>query len=105
MKILRLLLLPFSLLYGLVVIIRNWCYDGGVFESRQFNLPVISVGNLEVGGAGKSPMTEFLVRLFKDHYKLATLSRGYGRETRGYLTASATTTATEVGDEPAQFKR
>ncbi|MGZ3765769.1 MAG: tetraacyldisaccharide 4'-kinase [Mucilaginibacter sp.] len=105
MKKLRLLLFPFSLLYGLVVIIRNWCYDGGALKSRQFSLPVISVGNLEVGGAGKSPMAEYLVRLFKGHYNLATLSRGYGRSTTGYLTASGSTTAIEIGDEPAQFKQ
>ncbi len=104
MKNLRWLLSPFSLIYGLAVIIRNWLYDAGIFKSRKFNLPVISVGNLDIGGAGKSPMTEYLVQLFKDHYKLATLSRGYGRETKGYLTATATATATEVGDEPAQFK-
>ncbi len=104
MKNLRWLLFPFSLLYGLVVIIRNWCYDGGVLKSRSFKLPVISVGNLDVGGAGKSPMTEYLVRLLKDHYKLATLSRGYGRETKGYIGATALTTSSQVGDEPAQFK-
>jgi tetraacyldisaccharide 4'-kinase len=104
MKNLRWLLLPFSLLYGLVVIIRNWCYDGGIFKSRKFRLPVISVGNLDVGGAGKSPMTEYLIRLLKDDYKLATLSRGYGRKTQGFLTVTATSTAQQVGDEPAQFK-
>jgi len=104
MKNLRWLLLPFSLLYGLVVIIRNWCYDSGFFKSSKFSTPVISVGNLEVGGAGKSPMTEYLVRLLKDHHKLATLSRGYGRKTKGYLTATATATVAEIGDEPAQFK-
>jgi tetraacyldisaccharide 4'-kinase len=102
-KYLRWLLLPFSLLYGLVVIIRNWFYDAGLFTSRKFNLPVIAVGNLEVGGAGKSPMTEYLVRLLKDSHQLATLSRGYGRKTKGYLQAGANTTATEIGDEPAQF--
>src|ERR1017187_4944344 len=85
MKYLRWLLFPFSLNYGLVVIIRNWCYDAGLFKSYKFNKPVISVGNLDVGGAGKSPMTEYLIRLLKDHYKLATLSRGYGRKTKGYL--------------------
>src|SRR5437879_12366111 len=89
MKIFRWLLFPFSLLYGLVVVIRNWCYDGGIFKSRGFNVPVISVGNLDVGGAGKSPMAEYLIRLFKDSYKLAVLSRGYGRETKGYLTGTA----------------
>ena len=87
MKYLRWLLFPFSLLYGLVVIIRNWCYDAGFFKSYKFTKPVISVGNLDVGGAGKSPMTEYLIRLLKSDYKLATLSRGYGRETKGYLVA------------------
>jgi tetraacyldisaccharide 4'-kinase len=104
MKYLHLLLFPFSLIYGLIVMIRNWCYDTGLFTSRQFDMPVIAVGNLEVGGAGKSPLTEYLIRLLKTGNKLATLSRGYGRETKGYLTATAITTATEVGDEPAQFK-
>jgi len=104
MKYLRWLLLPFSLLYGLAVIIRNFCYDAGLFKSVKFTKPVISIGNLDVGGAGKSPMTEYLIRLLKDRHKLATLSRGYGRQTKGYLTATATATATDVGDEPAQFK-
>jgi len=67
-------------------------------------MPVISVGNLDVGGAGKSPMTEYLVRLLKDHYKLATLSRGYGRKTKGFLTVTTDSTAEQIGDEPLQFK-
>jgi tetraacyldisaccharide 4'-kinase len=85
MKYLRWLLLPFSLLYGFVVIVRNWLYDAGLFKSYRFTKPVISIGNLEVGGAGKSPMTEYLIRFLKDNYKLATLSRGYGRKTKGFL--------------------
>lgn len=101
---LRRLLFPFSLLYGLVAAVRNWCYDGGILKSREFKIPVISVGNLEVGGAGKSPMTEYLVRLLKDHHKLATLSRGYGRKTRGFLTVTTDSSAEQVGDEPLQFK-
>jgi tetraacyldisaccharide 4'-kinase len=118
MRYLRWLLLPFSLLYGLVVIIRNWCYDAGVFKSYKFNKPVISIGNLDVGGAGKSPMTEYLIRLLKDNCKLATLSRGYGRSTKGYLVAGVQdvqgvplvrngtpgTLANQIGDEPSQFK-
>ncbi|WP_461453372.1 tetraacyldisaccharide 4'-kinase [Mucilaginibacter sp.] len=106
MKYLRLLLFPFSLIYGLVVIIRNWLYDTGLFKSRKFYIPVISVGNLDVGGAGKSPMTEYLVSLLKNKYRMATLSRGYGRNTKGYLVAnekSPGTIADLVGDEPAQF--
>jgi len=104
LKYLRWLLLPFSWLYALVIIIRNWCYDAGFFKSQGFDIPVISVGNLDVGGAGKSPMTEYLIRLFNGEHKLATLSRGYGRKTQGFLTATATTTAAQIGDEPAQFK-
>jgi len=112
-----------------MVIMRNWFYDAGFFKSQKFDIPVISVGNLEVGGAGKSPMTEYLIRLLKSDYKLATLSRGYGRETKGYLEAepriksqesreenSASSLqhlqpathklqlASQIGDEPAQFK-
>ena len=106
MKYLRLLLYPFSLIYGLVVIIRNWCFDAGIFKSRKFYIPVISVGNLDVGGAGKSPMTEYLVRLLKNNCKLATLSRGYGRKTKGYFVASRNSPrslASLIGDEPGQF--
>jgi tetraacyldisaccharide 4'-kinase len=104
MKYLRWFLFPFSLLYGIIVITRNWCYDAGIFQSRQFDLPVIAVGNIDVGGAGKSPMTEYLIRLFKGNYKLGTLSRGYGRKTKGFLLADTHATANETGDEPAQFK-
>jgi len=106
MKYLRWLLFPFSLIYGLVVIIRNWCYDAGLYKSYKFTKPVISVGNLDVGGAGKSPMTEYLIRLLKDDFKLATLSRGYGRKTKGYIVAEnpSLTTAEHLGDEPSQFK-
>ncbi|HEY9535859.1 MAG TPA: tetraacyldisaccharide 4'-kinase [Mucilaginibacter sp.] len=105
MKFLRLLLFPFSLIYGLIVIMRNWCYDTGLLTSRRFGLPVIAVGNLTIGGAGKSPMTEYLVRLLKKENKVATLSRGYGRRTKGYLLAGPNATADQMGDEPAQFKR
>lgn len=104
MKYLRWLLFPLSLIYGLVVSARNWLYDAGIFKSTLFNFPVICVGNLDVGGAGKSPMTEYLIRLLKNEYKTATLSRGYGRSTTGYLEAGENATATQVGDEPAQFK-
>lgn len=87
MKIVRLLLLPVSLIYGIVIIIRNFLYDRGILTSRKFNLPVVVVGNLEVGGSGKTPLIEYLVRLLKDHFKTAVLSRGYGRETTGFIRA------------------
>jgi tetraacyldisaccharide 4'-kinase len=105
MRYLRYLLLPFSLVYGLIIITRNYFYDFGIFKSREFDLPVIVVGNLEVGGAGKSPMTEYLIQMLKPNYKLATLSRGYGRETKGFFYADKNSTAKMVGDEPLQFKQ
>lgn len=105
LKYLRWFLLPFSWLYGSIILIRNWCYDAGIFKSQGFDIPVISVGNLDIGGAGKSPMTEYLVHLFKGYKKVATLSRGYGRNTQGFLIADANSTATQIGDEPAQFKQ
>jgi tetraacyldisaccharide 4'-kinase len=104
MKFLRWLLIPFSLIYGLVVGIRNWCYNRGIFKSTGFDMPVIVVGNLDVGGAGKSPMTEYLIRLLKGNYNIATLSRGYGRATKDFLMATAESKASDIGDEPAQFK-
>ncbi|HYH56627.1 MAG TPA: tetraacyldisaccharide 4'-kinase, partial [Anseongella sp.] len=89
MNILRILFLPVSMIYGLVVIVRNLLYDRGVLESRGFDLPVVVVGNLEVGGAGKTPVIEYLIRLLKGRYRIAVLSRGYGRETRGFIRLEA----------------
>lgn len=103
--ILRWILLPISIIYWLIVWFRNKLYDHGLLKSRQFNIPTIVVGNLAVGGTGKSPMTEYLIRLLKDQYRIATLSRGYGRKTKGYRTVNLQSTTSEVGDEPLQFKR
>ena len=105
LKSFRILLLPFALLYGAVVILRNWLYDKNIFKSTTFGLPLICVGNLSVGGTGKSPMTEYLVMHLKKHFKIATLSRGYKRKTKGYALAGPATTAIDIGDEPAQFYR
>jgi tetraacyldisaccharide 4'-kinase len=102
LRYLRLILFPFSLVYGLIIIIRNKCYDWGVFSSVQFDLPVIGVGNLAVGGSGKTPVTEYLVNLLADH-KIAILSRGYGRKTKGFILADEHATATTIGDEPMQY--
>lgn len=99
----RVLLLPFALVYGGIIIIRNFLYDKNIFRSAQFNLPLICVGNLVVGGTGKSPMVEYLVELLKPHFKVATISRGYKRKTKGYALANQNTTALEIGDEPMQF--
>jgi tetraacyldisaccharide 4'-kinase len=99
----RILLLPFALVYWLIIWVRNKLYDIGFFKSATFGLPLISVGNLSVGGTGKSPMVEYLIRLLKDKYRIATLSRGYKRKTKGYALANENTTALEIGDEPMQF--
>lgn len=101
----RILLLPFSLLYGLGVALRNFCYRQGVLKSMRFDIPTISVGNLSVGGAGKTPHTEYLVGLLKEYINVATLSRGYKRKTRGFRAVHPRMTAEQVGDEPLQFKR
>ncbi|HEY0041692.1 MAG TPA: tetraacyldisaccharide 4'-kinase, partial [Flavisolibacter sp.] len=84
LKSFRILLLPFALLFGLIVLIRNWLYDKKVLKSASFGLPLVGVGNLSVGGTGKSPMVEFLVMHLKGSFKVATLSRGYKRKTKGY---------------------
>lgn len=103
LKSFRILLLPFALLYWFGITIRNWLYDNKIVRSTSFGLPVICVGNLSVGGTGKSPMVEYLVRLLHSKYKIATLSRGYKRKTKGYALATAGSTALDIGDEPMQF--
>lgn len=103
MKSLRKLLYPFAIIYGLVAAIRNWLYDKGIFKSYTFPLPVIAVGNLSTGGTGKTPMTEYLIRLLGDGHRLATLSRGYGRKSNGYVLGSEAFGADVLGDEPYQF--
>ncbi len=103
LKSFRILLLPFALIYWLVIGIRNWLYNKKIIPSASFAFPLICVGNLAVGGTGKSPMVEYLVRLLKDQYKVATLSRGYKRRTKGYALANKESTALEIGDEPMQF--
>ncbi|MBS1597758.1 MAG: tetraacyldisaccharide 4'-kinase [Bacteroidetes bacterium] len=103
LKTIRILLLPFSFLYALVIFVRNWCFDKKIIASTTFNLPLICVGNIAVGGTGKSPMVEFLIKRLRDHFPIAILSRGYKRKTKGYALATSTATALEIGDEPMQF--
>jgi tetraacyldisaccharide 4'-kinase len=105
MEILKFLLLPFSLLYGIVIACRNWLYDSGIFPSAESKTSVIAIGNLSAGGTGKSPMTEYLIRLLQEKFLLATLSRGYKRHTSGFLIAERDSTSFQVGDEPLQFKK
>ncbi len=102
---LSLLLFPFAFLYGLVTRLRNFLYDWGWKRSHAFDCATISVGNLNVGGSGKSPMIEYLVNLLIEKYSVAILSRGYGRITHGFLLAEKHDDATTIGDEPFQFYR
>ena len=104
-KVVQVLLAPFSLLYGIGISLRNTFYKTGLLKSLTFSVPVISVGNLSVGGAGKTPHIEYLIRLLRDHINVSTLSRGYNRKTRGYLEVGTGHNAEDVGDEPLQFKR
>lgn len=105
LKSFRILLFPFAFLYGFIIWIRNWMYDRNILRSSTFGLPLICVGNLSVGGTGKSPMVEYLVKLLRNRFKVATLSRGYKRKTRGYALATEQSTALDIGDEPMQFHR
>ena len=105
MKGLVFILYPFSVLYDLVTGIRNRLYDTGVRPSARFEVPLVGVGNLSVGGTGKTPMIEYLIRLLGDDFRVATLSRGYGRKTTGMRIATAEESAATIGDEPMQFFR
>lgn len=100
----RLLLLPFSLLYGIAVFIRNKLFDSGILKEYKFSVPVIGIGNITTGGAGKTPHVEYLIRLLSSNKNIATLSRGYGRKTEGFLYVSENSTTDETGDEPLQLK-
>ena len=103
MTIFRYLLFPFAMLYGLITFIRNFLYDKGLLKSQSFAVPIIAVGNLNVGGTGKTPQIEYLIRLLSSNYKVATLSRGYKRKTKGFVLANANSNAEILGDEPFQF--
>ncbi len=98
-------LLPLSWLYGLGVKFRNMLFEIGILRSESFDVPVISVGNITVGGTGKTPHVEYLIELLKDKAKVAVLSRGYKRRTRGFVIADDNATAKTIGDEPLQMKR
>ncbi|MDG1160530.1 MAG: tetraacyldisaccharide 4'-kinase, partial [Flavobacteriaceae bacterium] len=103
MSLLRFFLYPFSLLYDLVTRIRNLFYDLGFFKSKTFSIPIIAVGNLSVGGTGKTPQIEYLIKVLQNNYKIAVLSRGYKRKTKGFILIDGTHTSEDVGDEPLQF--
>lgn len=98
-------LIPLSWLYGLGVRFRNMLFDFGILKSRSFAVPIIDVGNLTVGGTGKTPHTEYLIHLLKKKYNVAVLSRGYKRKSKGYVLASTDTPMQTIGDEPYQIKQ
>jgi len=100
---LRKILFPFSVIYDIVTSVRNFFFDKGIFKSKSYDLPVLAVGNLCVGGTGKSPMIEYLIRLLKEDFRVATLSRGYRRKSEGFVLGSTLSTAEDLGDEPMQF--
>ena len=97
-------MLPLSWLYGLGVRLRNQLFELGILKSRSFDIPVISVGNITVGGSGKTPHVEYLIRLLKSNSKVAVLSRGYKRKSKGYVLAGKDTRMRDIGDEPYQMK-
>ena len=102
-SILKFLLLPFSLHYGLVISMRNFCFNTGIFTSQEYDFPIISIGNLNVGGTGKTPHTEYILKHLKKSFEIASLSRGYGRKTKGYRLATPQDNANSIGDEPFQI--
>ncbi len=103
MNLIRKILFPIVPIYYAITSLRNMLYDAGIKTSISYDFPVICVGNLSVGGTGKTPMIAYLIDLLKDNYKIATLSRGYGRHTKGFLLADESATAKSIGDEPYQF--
>ncbi len=100
---LRIILLPFAGLYGLLMMIRNKFFDWKILPSESFDIPVISVGNLSVGGTGKTPHIEYMIRLLQNDHQIATLSRGYGRSSKGYVLADEFSSFHEIGDESLQY--
>jgi tetraacyldisaccharide 4'-kinase len=105
MIVIRILFLPFTLLYAIAIAFRNLLYKAGIFTRSEFDFPIICVGNLSVGGTGKTPHIEWIIKALKDQYQLAVLSRGYKRKTTGYILADAQSTPEILGDEPFQIKQ
>jgi tetraacyldisaccharide 4'-kinase len=104
-KWLSYLLLPFSWIYGAVVMLRTYLYSSKIYTRSKFDFPIICVGNITAGGTGKTPHIEYLIQLLQPNYQLAVLSRGYKRKTTGYLFSSAISTPNDIGDEPYQIKQ
>lgn len=106
MKFLKVIFLyPISLIYGLVINVRNTLFDFKILKSKTFDIPIISVGNITVGGTGKTPTTEYIIKTLQENYKIAVLSRGYKRKTKGFILANSNSTIEQIGDEPFQIKQ
>ncbi|MCG1037207.1 tetraacyldisaccharide 4'-kinase [Polaribacter sargassicola] len=105
MKLVRFLFFPFAIIYDLITSIRNFFFNIGIFKETSFKTPIIVVGNLSVGGTGKTPQIEYLIRLLKDTFKTAVLSRGYKRQTEGFVLLNDSHSALDVGDEPLQYHK
>ena len=101
----KIVLFPFAVIYGIITLCRNILYNWDILKSKSFNIHTICVGNLSVGGTGKTPHVEYLIKLLKSNTKISVLSRGYKRNTTGFICASKNSTALEIGDEPLQYKR
>lgn len=101
--VIRYLLFPFAVIYGAIVRLRHWCYNVGIFKVHTFAVPTICVGNVAVGGTGKSPMVEYLIRQLKTTQRVGVLSRGYKRKSKGFVLANGNSTVYDLGDEPFQF--
>ncbi len=101
----RIILWPFAQLYGFGIRIRNYLFNTGLLKQEEFDIPVISIGNLTTGGTGKTPHVEYLIRLLKDEFKIAVLSRGYGRSSKGFRSVRVDSKPDIIGDEPLQYKR
>lgn len=104
MTIRKILLFPLAVIYGIITWLRNRLYDFKILKSKSFDIHTICVGNLAVGGTGKTPHIEYLIKLLKEQFAIATLSRGYKRKTKGFLMANENSTASDIGDEPLQYK-
>lgn len=102
-KALKYLLTPISWIYGMVTSVRNWMFDHNILPQEEFKVPIVSIGNLTVGGTGKTPHTEYIVGLLAMDYNIAILSRGYKRKTKGFLVANSNSTPDSIGDEPLQM--
>lgn len=98
------ILYPISLIYGFIVVLRNWMYNANIFREKEFNIPIISIGNITVGGTGKTPHSEYLIKNLKNNFTVAVLSRGYKRKTRGFILSDKNSTVSDIGDEPLQIK-